>query len=204
MHSNCIYKADIIIDLQNRLIHLFLFLGIPSSIPTSSNSISTQVVLEHVEETSSQDAKNARRQSARNQADNVTFDNFAHGMIILGLIMYFFYICDYVHLFPKANRTYSRDLFVVLMLLLFIVAAGLTSTENNSNLLNRDQTEEWKGWMQVMFVWYHYFKAAEIYNAIRIFIAAYVWMTGFGIHFYLISMKICDAISLARLVNFIL
>ncbi|CDP06314.1 unnamed protein product [Coffea canephora] len=27
---------------------------------------------------------------------------------------------------------------------------------------------------------YHYFAAVEIYNAIRIFIAAYVWMTGFG------------------------
>lgn len=31
-----------------------------------------------------------------------------------------------------------------------------------------------------MFVLYHYFNEAEIYNAIRIFIAAYVWMTGFG------------------------
>ncbi|GMI91640.1 REDUCED WALL ACETYLATION 3 [Hibiscus trionum] len=27
---------------------------------------------------------------------------------------------------------------------------------------------------------YHYFAATEIYNAIRVFIAAYVWMTGFG------------------------
>lgn len=27
---------------------------------------------------------------------------------------------------------------------------------------------------------YHYFNAKEIYNAIRVFIAAYVWMTGFG------------------------
>ena len=113
--------------------------------------------------------------------------------------MYFFYICDYVHLFPKANRTYSRDLFVVLMLLLFIVAAGLTCKENNSKLLNRDQTEEWKGWMQVMFVWYHYFKAAEIYNAIRIFIAAYVWMTGFGIDFYLVLIHISMFISLGML-----
>ena len=34
--------------------------------------------------------------------------------------------------------------------------------------------------MQVLFLLYHYFKASEIYNAIRIFIAAYVWMTGFG------------------------
>ncbi|KAI8502294.1 hypothetical protein Bbelb_198820 [Branchiostoma belcheri] len=43
-----------------------------------------------------------------------------------------------------------------------------------------DQTEEWKGWMQVMFVWYHYYAAKETYNYIRVFIASYVWMTGFG------------------------
>ncbi|KAK6150059.1 hypothetical protein DH2020_017584 [Rehmannia glutinosa] len=50
--------------------------------------------------------------------------------------------------------------------------------------LNRHQTEEWKGYMQarnlVLFLMYHYFAATEIYNAIRVFIAAYVWMTGFG------------------------
>ena len=34
--------------------------------------------------------------------------------------------------------------------------------------------------LQVLFLMYHYFAATEIYNAIRIFIAAYVWMTGFG------------------------
>lgn len=33
---------------------------------------------------------------------------------------------------------------------------------------------------QVLFLMYHYFAASEIYNAIRVFIAAYVWMTGFG------------------------
>jgi len=42
-------------------------------------------------------------------------------------------------------------------------------------LLNRDQTEEWKGWMQILFLLYHYFEARELYNAIRIFIAGYVW-----------------------------
>lgn len=34
--------------------------------------------------------------------------------------------------------------------------------------------------LQVLFLMYHYFNAKEIYNAIRVFIAAYVWMTGFG------------------------
>ena len=31
-----------------------------------------------------------------------------------------------------------------------------------------------------MFVWYHYFAAKEWYNWIRVYIACYVWMTGFG------------------------
>ncbi|KAA8519545.1 hypothetical protein F0562_013831 [Nyssa sinensis] len=33
---------------------------------------------------------------------------------------------------------------------------------------------------EVLFLMQHYFAATEIYNAIRVFIAAYVWMTGFG------------------------
>jgi len=34
--------------------------------------------------------------------------------------------------------------------------------------------------MQLMFLMYHYFNEKEVYNAIRIYIAAYVWMTGYG------------------------
>lgn len=32
----------------------------------------------------------------------------------------------------------------------------------------------------MLFLLYHYFEAKEVYNAIRVFIAGYVWMTGFG------------------------
>lgn len=49
-----------------------------------------------------------------------------------------------------------------------------------TEVLNRDQTEEWKGWMQFMFLLYHYYHAEEVYNVIRIMITCYVWMTGFG------------------------
>jgi N-acetylneuraminate 9-O-acetyltransferase len=52
--------------------------------------------------------------------------------------------------------------------------------DDRTEILNRDQTEEWKGWMQFMFLLYHYFHAEEVYNAIRIMITCYVWMTGFG------------------------
>ena len=49
-----------------------------------------------------------------------------------------------------------------------------------TEILNRDQTEEWKGWMQFMFLLYHYYHAEEVYNSIRVMITSYVWMTGFG------------------------
>jgi len=55
-----------------------------------------------------------------------------------------------------------------------------STDKNNSAMLNREQTDEWKGFMQIGFVLYHYFAAKETYNLIRVFIAAYVWLTGFG------------------------
>ena len=58
-----------------------------------------------------------------------------------------------------------------------------TSTSSSSDcneILNRYQTEEWKGWMQFTFLLYHYMHAMEIYNGIRVMITCYVWMTGFG------------------------
>jgi hypothetical protein len=76
---------------------------------------------------------------------------------------------------------YNRDLFWFLFLCLTLVALGSSlQPVRTPLLLNRPQTEEWKGWMQVLFLLYHYFEARELYNAIRIFIAGYVWMTGFG------------------------
>ncbi|KAM0944384.1 putative cas1p 10 TM acyl transferase domain-containing protein [Dioscorea sansibarensis] len=106
-----------------------------------------------------------------------------------GAILAYFYLCDRTNLFPESKKSYSRDLFVFLYML-FIISSAITSLTKHHDksafsaksilYLNRHQTEEWKGWMQVLFLMYHYFAAAEIYNAIRIFIAAYVWMTGFG------------------------
>ena len=30
-------------------------------------------------------------------------------------------------------------------------------------------------------MWYHYFDAQEVFNSIRVYVGAYVWMTGYGI-----------------------
>ena len=120
--------------------------------------------------------------------------------------MLLFFFCDRTTVVPRSGKTPDRTTFWSLWALLVIVAlctirrakppTPTTSIEeppapdqpkavvNSENFhvkhLQRDQTEEWKGWMQVMFLWYHYFNATEIYNVIRLYIAAYVWMTGFG------------------------
>lgn len=43
-------------------------------------------------------------------------------------------------------------------------------------MLGREQTEEWKGWMQWGFIFYHYYRVYYVYNEIRVFVSAYVWM----------------------------
>ncbi|CAF1867112.1 unnamed protein product [Brassica napus] len=123
--------------------------------------------------------------------DSFLIDNRAtlRAMAEFGGILFYFYICDRTSVLGESKKNYDRDLFLFLYCLLIIVAAMTSLKKHNDKspitgksilYLNRHQTEEWKGWMQVLFLMYHYFAAAEIYNAIRVFIAAYVWMTGFG------------------------
>ncbi|ONM58486.1 Protein REDUCED WALL ACETYLATION 2 [Zea mays] len=75
-----------------------------------------------------------------------------------GYLLYF-YICDRANLLGESAKNYNRDLFLFLYFLLFIVAT-MTSfkvhqdkssfTGKSVLYFNRHQTEEWKGWMQVL------------------------------------------------------
>ncbi|KMT16310.1 hypothetical protein BVRB_3g054580 [Beta vulgaris subsp. vulgaris] len=125
-----------------------------------------------------------------------------------GLLMAYFYFCDRTNLFGESKKNYNRDLFLFLYFLLIIVAAVTSFTIHKDKspfsgksilYLNRHQTEEWKGWMQVLFLMYHYFAANEVYNAIRIFIAAYVWMTGFGNFSYYYIRKDFSLVRFAQM-----
>lgn len=126
------------------------------------------------------DVKRPSRASSAVGPPTPTLDEALKDATVFGAIMFYFFLCDYVKVFAEEPRIYNRDVFLFLLCLLFLVAAAFTLTPTQDKILNRDQTEEWKGWMQVMFVWYHYFAAKEWYNWIRVYIASYVWMTGFG------------------------
>jgi hypothetical protein len=98
-------------------------------------------------------------------------------------ILGYIYLCDRTDMFSKGPKQLNKFGFWALNgVILLAAAATLRRTPGDGPVkpLQRDQTEEWKGWMQIMFILYHYFNESEIYNAIRLYIAAYVWMTGFG------------------------
>ncbi|KAG2374637.1 hypothetical protein C9374_010656 [Naegleria lovaniensis] len=85
-------------------------------------------------------------------------------------------------LFETTERVYSRDLFISICIISLICGFfTLQKVEKNSDvILSREQTEEWKGWMQLVFLLYHYYNAQELYAPIRVFVSSYVWMSGFG------------------------
>lgn len=99
----------------------------------------------------------------------------------MGTIIVWFYLADRTPVIAAGPKEYIRDVFLSIFAVLTLVAGNYTMKKGRAPvLINRQQTEEWKGWMQVLFLLYHYYEAREVYNAIRIFIASYVWMTGFG------------------------
>eukprot|EP01061_Rhynchopus_euleeides_P000601 TRINITY_DN1042_c0_g4_i1.p1 TRINITY_DN1042_c0_g4~~TRINITY_DN1042_c0_g4_i1.p1 ORF type:complete len:525 (+),score=162.49 TRINITY_DN1042_c0_g4_i1:144-1718(+) len=103
-------------------------------------------------------------------------------MVEFGMHLLFYFFCDRLKYLPEpSGKNYSRDFFWFVYGILVVYNFAHHIVKCNSVVyLNREQTEEWKGWMQILFLMYHFFNASEQYNAIRIYIAAYVWMTGFG------------------------
>lgn len=97
-------------------------------------------------------------------------------------------------MFNKIQKQYSTNVFaklgwVVLALGVLSVrrSAGVSWVENkpgvDHHFLSRDQTDEWKGWMQLIILIYHYTGASKnlaIYKIIRLLVASYLFMTGFG------------------------
>lgn len=54
------------------------------------------------------------------------------------------------------------DMFWSAALVLLVLSLLNVRKSKGGDVLNREQTEEWKGWMQFMFLQYHYFSAHEV------------------------------------------
>lgn len=101
------------------------------------------------------------------------------------LIMLYFFVCDRTNIFMKANKHFTNARFF--LPLLYVMSLGLFGIvpTSQTSLLNRDQTDEWKGWMQLIILIYHMSGASvnvPIYMHIRVLVGMYLFMTGYG-HF---------------------
>jgi hypothetical protein len=108
------------------------------------------------------------------------YTNLTSELFRLSLVLLMTYICEYCWIFDHSTKSYNRDLFIFVLIIFFGYAFYTVKPVHDLSLLGREQTEEWKGWMQFIFLLYHYFHAEEVYNPVRVMITCYVWMTGFG------------------------
>ncbi|OWR48340.1 hypothetical protein KGM_210375 [Danaus plexippus plexippus] len=110
-------------------------------------------------------------------------------MAKLGMIMAYFYLCDRTNFFMKENKYYSEWSFWLPVG--YVFALGLFFTDesrssSHSRVLHREQTNEWKGWMQLVILVYQVTGASKvlpIYMMVRALVSSYLFLTGYG-HFY--------------------
>ncbi|XP_074628505.1 N-acetylneuraminate (7)9-O-acetyltransferase-like [Acropora palmata] len=103
----------------------------------------------------------------------------------LALIIFYFYLCDRTNLFFKEQKAYSHVVFVLVLVIILLLGVRTWVPAQQTILLNRDQTDEWKGWMQLVILSYHYCGASKvlpIYVFVRLLVASYIFLSGYG-HF---------------------
>ncbi|KAJ3105733.1 hypothetical protein HK100_003826, partial [Physocladia obscura] len=110
---------------------------------------------------------------------------------------------DRTNLFVKVNKEFSLLEFTLLNLCWIIPGFWTIRIGKDSTFLNRDQTDEWKGWMQFAILVYHYTggsKIIPIYSVIRVLVASYLFMTGFGHFTFFYKKSDFSLIRVARVV----
>ncbi|XP_077271836.1 N-acetylneuraminate (7)9-O-acetyltransferase isoform X2 [Temnothorax americanus] len=84
------------------------------------------------------------------------FYTLVTSLALFSIILAYFYLCDRTNFFMKENKYYSE--FSFWLPLGYILALGLFFTEDRERgprVLNREQTDEWRGLMQAVVLIYH-------------------------------------------------
>ena len=75
---------------------------------------------------------------------------YIHAAAEFGTLIAWFFIADRTSMLPVGCKSYTRDTFFFIYGLLVVYSFSTWKREwKTPVLLNRSQTEEWKGWMQV-------------------------------------------------------
>ncbi|KAF2104280.1 Cas1p-domain-containing protein [Rhizodiscina lignyota] len=115
-------------------------------------------------------------------------------------------LADRTHLFNKTPKVFDiKELLFLCGLSLIIGVLTVRRSYNHreirlvtepgasideSTFLSRQQTEEWKGWMQLFILFYHYTGGSRnlrVYILVRLLVASYLFLTGYGHAMYFLS-----------------
>ncbi|ROT41954.1 Cas1p-domain-containing protein [Sodiomyces alkalinus F11] len=133
------------------------------------------------------------------------------GAFVMAVLMCFY--ADRTQLFAKKEKNWSWTDFIVFSVPSIILAlitirkskpppprrggadnpAAVDPTKQaDQPFLSREQTDEWKGWMQALILIYHWTSAkhsSSIYIFVRLCVAAYLFQTGYGHTTYFLKKK---------------
>ncbi|ETS80509.1 hypothetical protein PFICI_08038 [Pestalotiopsis fici W106-1] len=136
-------------------------------------------------------------------------DNIPGLVFCILAILVYCHVTDRRHEFLRLDRHY--DSFKFLMSCCIFWATSLLSwrsdsqpadqvsksrrestVQNDKGFLSREQSNEWKGWMQCLILIYHFNYASQtlwVYKLIRVLVSAYIFLSGYGHTMYLLKTE---------------
>ncbi|CAL8104981.1 unnamed protein product [Calicophoron daubneyi] len=136
-----------------------------------------------------------------------TFEDFYELVRILtefGLILVYFFVCDRTVLFMKTNKGFTVMSFFLPLIYFLILGLFFSGVTEETKLNHVDITREWKGWMQVYFLIYHFtgsYRIVPLFSFTRFLVSAYLFLSGFG-HFYYMWHRPVPASIVCKLIPF--
>ena len=126
--------------------------------------------------------------------------NVMYALCTIGFALGYCFLADRTHALDKAPKRFSLLEFNTLVGIASILGAltvrrtksQASSGDASPTFLPREQTDEWKGWMQFVVLTYHYTGASKsealwIYQLVRLLVSAYLFMTGYGHTIYFLQ-----------------
>lgn len=124
-------------------------------------------------------------QSCKNAATSYGFYNLLITFTKVSLIMLYFFACDRANYFMKENRHFTYLTFLIPLVYVSVVGMFFQESLPFPKIMNRFQTDELKGFMQLVILLFRMssaHKSIPLFLLSRLFTSAYLFLSGYG-HF---------------------